>query len=395
MKSSKFDLVELGFVTKVITGQSPEGKYYNKEGVGLPFYQGKKEFTNKYLGQPFTWTTKVTKEAIRDDILMSVRAPVGPVNISTEKICIGRGLAAIRPKNRINRDFLFYFLQLKEAEIQGTTGAVFNSISKKNIEEIKIPLPTLPEQQRIVAILDQAFAAIATAKANAEKNLQNARELFETYLNKIFTNPTDDWEEKSLGEIADIKGGKRVPKGYRLETKVTDHPYIRVTDFNDQGSIDLSDIHYINDEVHEQIKNYTISENDLYISIAGTIGKTGMVPRILNRANLTENACKLVFKKNIEPRFVYYFTKTSSFLSQAGLNTRVAAMPKLALSRLSTIKLNIPNEKSDQQNIIAKLDTLIIETKKLEMIYQQKMSTLEEMKNSILHKAFSGALTEG
>ena len=86
----------IGEVCRVIAGQSPEGKYYNDTGNGLPFYQGKKEYGDKYIGEPKIWTTKVTKEAEANDILMSVRAPVGPINLSTQKICIGRGLAAIR-----------------------------------------------------------------------------------------------------------------------------------------------------------------------------------------------------------------------------------------------------------------------------------------------------------
>ena len=107
----------------------------------------------------------------------------------------------------------------------------------------------------------------------------------------------EGWEIKRLGNIAEIKGGKRVPKGYSLESTPTNYPYIRVTDFNDNGSIDLNDIHYINESVFKQIKNYTISTNDLYISIAGTIGKTGIIPKELDGANLTENACNLFLKK--------------------------------------------------------------------------------------------------
>ena len=142
--------VELGEVAEVIAGQSPEGKYYNENGEGIPFYQGKTEFTEIYLGKPKKWTSKITKVAERNDILMSVRAPVGPVNIATEKICIGRGIASIRAKE-IDKMFLFYFLKSIEDKIRGGGGAVFDSINKKQIEEIKIPLPSLEIQQKLVA----------------------------------------------------------------------------------------------------------------------------------------------------------------------------------------------------------------------------------------------------
>jgi restriction endonuclease S subunit len=142
--------VELGEVAEVISGQSPESKYYNTSGEGLPFYQGKTEFTDIYVGEPSTWTTKITKIAEKGDILMSVRAPVGPVNIATQKICIGRGLSAIRPNN-IEPMFLFNFLKSIEDEIKGSGGAVFDSISRRQIEQIKIPLPPLEIQKQLVA----------------------------------------------------------------------------------------------------------------------------------------------------------------------------------------------------------------------------------------------------
>ena len=137
---------------------------------------------------------------------MSGRAPDGPINFATQKICIGRGLAAIRASKLIEKEFLFNFLLKHENEIVGNTGAVFNSINKKQIEAISFPLPPLPEQQRIVAILDKAFVAISKTKDNAEQNLINAKELFESYLQNIFENKGKDWEEKTLEQIAEMFG---------------------------------------------------------------------------------------------------------------------------------------------------------------------------------------------
>ena len=140
----------MGTVAEVIAGQSPEGKYYNKTNTGVPFYQGKTEFTEMYIGKPRVWTTKITKIAESGDILISVRAPVGPINIATEKICIGRGLASIKA-NKISQIFLFHCLKSSESTIRGNGGAVFDSISKKQIEEILIPLPPLAMQKELVA----------------------------------------------------------------------------------------------------------------------------------------------------------------------------------------------------------------------------------------------------
>ncbi len=383
---------KLGEVCTVIAGQSPKGSAYNNVGDGLPFHQGKKYFGEVFLGDSNTWTTQVTKEAFPGDILMSVRAPVGPINFTNQHLCIGRGLAAIRATEKVEPKFIYFWLLFKQGEIQGNEGAVFASINKQQIERIDLPLPPLAEQKRIVAILDDAFAGIDTAIANTEKNLANARELFESYLNSVFTRKGDGWKDVTIGDIAQVKGGKRVPKGYKLQTEPTKHPYISVSDFNDTGSVVLEKIKFISEDVYQQISRYTISSKDLYISIAGTIGKSGIIPKELEGANLTENACKLVLEKDISNRYLYFFTRTESFKEQALKNTRTAAQPKLALERLKTIRLSIPPFEI-QEGLIGQFKDLWSQSQDLESIYKQKITALAELKQSLLQKAFSGELT--
>jgi type I restriction enzyme S subunit len=185
-KGDDWEEKKLGDVCEVIAGQSPEGKYYNSEGKGLPFYQGKKEYGDKYIGEPRIWTTKITKEAEAEDILMSVRAPVGPVNFSTQKICIGRGLAAIRASKSIDKEFLFNFLINHENEIEGNAGAVFNSINKTQIENISIPLPPLTEQKAIVQRLDALRAETQRLEFIYRDKLLRLEELKKSILQKAF-----------------------------------------------------------------------------------------------------------------------------------------------------------------------------------------------------------------
>ena len=185
-ENPQWEIKKTGDVCKVIAGQSPEGKYYNKEKKGLPFYQGKKEYGEKYIGEPTTWTTKVTKEAEKGDILMSVRAPVGPINIATQKICIGRGLASIRATKLINREFLYNFLLKHESEIIGNTGAVFNSINKSQIEAIEIPLPPMPEQNKIVKKLDSLSVETKQLESIYQQKINDLEELKKSILQKAF-----------------------------------------------------------------------------------------------------------------------------------------------------------------------------------------------------------------
>lgn len=196
------------------------------------------------------------------------------------------------------------------------------------------------------------------------------------------------WEVKKIGEIASIKGGKRVPKSEKLTRTITPYPYIRVTDFNDNGSIDLDDIQYVSDKVFEQIKNYTISKEDVYISIAGTIGKAGIVPSSLDGANLTENACKLVLNEDIYNKYVFYFTQTNSFKVQAGLQTRKMAMPKLALSRLSEIEIPIVSFKAQKQ-IVSLLDEVFALVDKAKKNIEINIIYTDNLFQSKLNKVFN------
>ncbi len=173
-------------VALVTAGQSPEGKYYNDKGIGLPFYQGKKEFTEKLIGEPKVWTEKITKEALEGDVLMSVRAPVGPINFATQKCCIGRGLASIRVKENFDKDFLFFYFKNIENQLTGNSGAVFNSINKNQIEQIQIFYPNIIEQRNIVSRLVNLQEQTNLLVTKYQQKLKNLDELKKSILEKAF-----------------------------------------------------------------------------------------------------------------------------------------------------------------------------------------------------------------
>ncbi len=383
-----WEIKTIGDVCKVIAGQSPEGKFYNDNGNGLPFYQGKKEYGEKFIGEPTTWTSKVTKEAEANDILMSVRAPVGPINFATQKICIGRGLAAIRATKLIDKEFLFNFLLKHENEIVGNTGAVFNSINKAQIEAIQIPLPPLPEQQRIVSILDEAFSAIAKAKANAEQNLKNAKELFESCLQGVFENKGEGWEEKMLKDIGIAQTGT-TPITADKENYGDFIPFIKPADIDIKGN---GEIRYDNDGLSEQgLKNgrKMLEGSILMVCIGATIGKVGFVDRDVS---CNQQINSLTVNKEFSPKFIYYALSTKGFFEQLINNSVQATLPIINKGKWETLNVSFPKSKIKQETIVNKFDEIQIETKKLEAIYIQKIKDLEELKKSVLQKAFSGEL---
>ena len=205
---------------------------------------------------------------IPGDVLLTIVGTVGRcavVPTNAPKITLQRSVAVIRPISKfiLPRFLMYSFIQRNEELNAQARGVAQKGIYLETLRDMEVMLPPQPEQLRIVAILDGAFEGIATAKANAEKNLKNARQLFESHLNSVFSQRGEGWVEKTLGDTAKVKGGKRVPKGYQLSTNQTDFPYIRVTDFTDTGSIDMGDLRYISADVHNKIKNYVIYSEDL------------------------------------------------------------------------------------------------------------------------------------
>ncbi|MBP9502788.1 MAG: N-6 DNA methylase [Candidatus Promineofilum sp.] len=235
---SAYPIVPLSEVAEVIAGQSPPGESYNTVGEGLPFYQGKTEFEGIYLGKPKKWTTQVTKEAFADDVLMSVRAPVGPVNMATQHICIGRGLAAIRAKPNALPMYLFYMLRSLEGTITGNGGSVFDSISRNQIEELQIPLPPLAEQEAIVAEVE-----------SYQRIIDGARQVVENWRPRIEVDP--EWPVVRLGEVCEriMDGTHFSPKN---STDNGTYKYITAKNIK-EFFIDLSTVTFVSEEDHKAI----------------------------------------------------------------------------------------------------------------------------------------------
>ncbi len=351
-------------VALVIAGQSPEGRYYNADKVGLPFYQGKKEFGEKNIKPSGVWTSVITKTAIAGDILMSVRAPVGPVNVSVEEICIGRGLAAIRQKDNVIHDFLYYFFKYYEGNIKGNTGAVFDSINKAQIENIPFLIPPIPEQQRIVSIIDEAFEAIDKAIENTQKNLQNAKELFESYLNNVFKNEGHGWEEKKWCDVLKIISGRNQSD---VEDQNGRYPIL--------GSAG---------KVMGYASQYLCEANTTIIGRKGTINSPMFIEEPFWNV---DTAFGLHSGPSLNSRFLYYFCCSYDFTKE----DKGSGRPSLVKSDLLKLTIPLPSL-TIQIEIVKKIDTLKIEIQQLQSKYQQKLRDLEELKKSVLNKAFAGEL---
>lgn len=200
------------------------------------------------------------------------------------------------------------------------------------------------------------------------------------------------WAEVEIGDVAEVKGGKRLPKGKSLLEIPTAHPYIRVTDF-DYGSVDISNLKYLDEETHDAIKNYTISKDDLYISIAGTIGLVGEIPVELDGANLTENAAKLCGLSGIKKSYLRYVLSSNASKEQFDDSTTSSGQPKLALFRIKSCRFPLP-PLAEQKNIADKLDTLLAQVEATKARLDRIPQILKTFRQSVLAAAVSGKLTE-
>lgn len=372
---------------EVIAGQSPDGGSYNAAGEGMPFYQGKKDFGERYIGNPTAWTTQPTKFARDGDILMSVRAPVGPVNLAAAEACIGRGLAAIRPRSDLNRDFLFYQLLHLEPGIAGTEGAVFPSISRNAIEALAIAYVSLPEQQRIVGILDKAFEGIAAAKANAEKNRQNARALFDSHLQSVFADPSHSWVKRRLDEVALDFGRGRSKHRPRNDPKLYGgkYPFVQTGDVRSSRHLIETYSQTYNDAGLAQSKLWPAGT--LCITIAANIAETGI---LAFDACFPDSVIGVVADEHqTGSRFLEYMLQ--SFRAHLQTLGKGSAQANINLATFANQLFPFPSL-HEQSGIVETLDALRIECHRLESVYQRELAALDELKKSLLHQAFSGQL---
>ena len=393
-----WEVKQLGSLCEIIAGQSPEGKYYNAAGMGMPFYQGKKDFGEKFIREPTTWTTVTTKHARRGDILMSVRAPVGPVNVAIDDICIGRGLAAIRSGAQLNRDFLFYQLWSMQSEIAGKEGAVFASISKADIGHIGVVAPSLPEQQRIVGILDEAFDGIATAKANAEKNLQNARRLFNCALVALADKVGQDgWLKTTVADVALSKKGsiRTGPFGSQLLHGEFVEEGIAVLGIDNAVANEFrwAKKRCITLDRFRQLSRYQVRPGDVLITIMGTCGRCAIVPDDIPPAINTKHLCCITLDhRKCLPGFLHayflYHPIAQQFLAKRAKGSIMAGLNMGIIEELPLLLPPIDQQKA----IVKKLDALRAETRRLEAIYRQKLAVFDALKKSLLDQAFTGLL---
>ena len=389
---------KLGEVCQIIMGQSPPSYTYNFEKVGLPFFQGKTEFTELY---PVVrkWCSKPNKISEPDDILISVRAPVGPTNISNVQCCIGRGLAAIRYAN--NYKFVFYYLRSVEKRLEKlATGTTFSAISGETIRNLDFPYPPFPEQQAIVAKIEDLFSELDNGIAQlktAQQQLKVYRQslLKWSFEGKLTNKNVKDgelpkgWEVAYLKDVCEIKRGKSKHRP-RNEPSLFGgkYPFIQTGDIREVNGGYITKYSQTYSEMGLQ-QSKLWPKGTLCITIAANIGETAILsfPACFpdSVVGLLCNQGKLLNKYTN-----YFFISHKSKLEKLAPAT---AQKNINVDILE--KVNIPLPKLDEQQLIVdELESKLTVCDKIEETISQSLQQAATLRQSILKKAFEGKLVK-
>jgi type I restriction enzyme S subunit len=385
--------VRLGEVCEVLMGQSPPSSTYNHDGLGLPFFQGKADFGELYP-TPRVWCTKPMKIAEAGDILISVRAPVGPTNLARERCCIGRGLAALRAGHEIQTEWLLFYLRSIEQELgQSGSGSTFNALTKKELSAIVIPLPPLAEQRRIVARIEELMDRVREARRLRQEAQKDAERLWQSVLAQTFPRPGSElpegWRWVRLGEVFDLQQGASMSPERRLGRNP--RPFLRTKNIL-WGTVDVSSVDEM-DFTEEEVRRLRLQPGDLLVCEGGDVGRTaiweGQLPLALYQNHIHRLRAK---DGSVEPRFVMYWMQAAYrvFLAYQGAESRTA-IPNLSGRRLKEFLAPLP-PLSEQRRIVAHLQAVQEKIKALKEAQAATEAELKRLEQAILEKAFRGEL---
>lgn len=311
-----------------------------------------------------------------------------PIAFSIQgKTWVNNHAHVLRFANKSTQNFVKLYINFIKID-KYVSGMAQPKLNQKKLNSILIPLPPLAEQQRIVAKLDALFAKIQALETKTKQNLENAKELFKSYLQGVFENKGNNWEEKKLKDIGIVQTGTTPPT--KDKANYGDYiPFVKPSHFTSEGNIEVE-----KSMLSEQglKKGRLIQEKSiLMVCIGATIGKTSYTPI---RVSSNQQINSLTPNNNYYAKFFYYTFISSFFQKQVLIEgqSAQATLPIINKTKWGNLKVVFPRSIAEQQRITEKLDVLSLKTKQLESIYQEKLLLLAELKKSILDKAFKGEL---
>lgn len=373
----------------IIAGQSPESKYYNSNGDGLPFFQGKADFGELYPSIR-VYCSQPTKIAEKDDILLSVRAPVGPTNLAPCKVCIGRGLTAIRPSEVLLTRYVLLFFRYFEAQLASKgTGTTFKAITQDVVKNLEIPIPPLPEQERIVSRIEELFSQLDAGVETLKKTKAQLSVYRQAVLKEAFENistfvPLSDVCQRVFdGPFgSNLKTSDYVPSGVRV---------VRLENLKNMW-FDDSKQSFITNEKYELIASHTVFPTDLIMStfISDSI-KVCRLPNYIEYAVNKADCVGIRLSDNINPDFVMFWLSSKEAYNRLSHQIHGATRPRVNTKQIKAIQ--IPSAKKEvQDKIVSVIQAKFSVCDNIEQTINIALQQAEAMRQSILKDAFEGRL---
>ena len=376
----------LGEIAEITMGQSPKSQYYNNTGDGIPFLQGNRTFGFK---KPTfdTYTTHITKTAKAGDVIMSVRAPVGDLNITPKDICIGRGVCSLRMKNG-NQEFLYYMMKYYVNHLlKRESGTVFGSVNRHDIETLEIDIPEDENVQKKIA----RYLSMIDEKIELNSSINN--NLIEQ-LNQFYTefSTRKQWPEMTIGDIAE---------------KVAMGPFgsnIKVSTFVEKGVPIISGNHlrnyfleepsynYITEEHASKLKNSIVYPNDIVFTHAGNIGQVAMIPEGSHFPYYVISQRQFYLRCNTElitPEYVLLFFHSKIGQHELLSYANQTGVPSIARPATNLKKTRIPIPSLDEQKEWLSVISPIIKMYQNNYLEIERLSILRD---TLLPKLMSGEL---
>ena len=366
-------------IVDVTMGQSPKSEYYNTEGKGYPFLQGNRTFGFKYPTFD-TYTTVMTKLAKAGDVIMSVRAPVGDLNITPVDMCLGRGVCSLRMKNE-NQDFLFYMMKYYIPHLlKKESGTVFGSVNRNDINGLEVNIPEDAQlQKKIARYLEMIDDKIELNNAINNNLLEQALTLYATQFSSLEFNGC-------IGDYCSVKSGFAFKSSWWTNCGVQ---VIKIGSIN-QDNLNLLECSYVDEDKADRAKDFVVKAGDLLIAMTGaTIGKFAMVPYSSEVLLVNQRVGKFFLGNNPVEKlpFIYCTLKQPKVYGEVVNRGQGSAQPNISASDIMSIPCVIPSQDAinDFNDMSQPLFDLIISN-------QRENQQLSELRNALLPKLMSGEL---
>ena len=377
-------MARLEEICAINMGQSPDSSTYNEDGNGLPFFQGNADFGEIYPAVRM-WCSEPTKIAREKDILISVRAPIGALNIANCECCIGRGLAALTVNEDIcAQEYLWHALSGKVDELNSKgTGSTFKAINKKTLSETEIPLPPIDEQRKIAAILDKVSDLIAKRQQQLDKLDEMIKARFMEIFGDSETN-TKNWRVLPMSKICSVGSSKRI---YQSEQSSSGVPFWRISDLTSlitTGTVTPE--LYIPEERYKELKTQgqVPAPGDILITSRGTLGQCYIV-KVNDRFYFQDGMISWLsgYMDGVTPLYISYLFTMPGFRKQIDSMQAGSTVAYLSITMIKKLKVMLPDIESQQQ-----FASFVSKTEKTKTTISSSLEKLETLKKALMQEYF-------